>query len=173
MVILIGLHKTDVLQFSVCCCCCCCGVFCFCFLVFFNLKKIFSCCESDPRPSILSQALVCHRIIHKFPHPWHWIYLFFALNNWWDDRVFRLRWAYRENSWARKRETTQYNTAKLSQLRPSIALTLRHRDTSAPEKVVNSVSLPTLFTSILFSWFVKWSKDKALSSKLQRCHRNM
>ena len=50
-------------------------------------------------------------------------------------RVFRLYGRYfRENSLAKKRETTHYNTAKLDQPWPNVAAPV-HRDT-AREKVV-------------------------------------
>ena len=70
---------------------------------------------------------------HECPDPWRQIKK--CLKRW-AERVFRFYERHvRENSRARKRETTLYNTAKVTQPRPKIAAALR-QDT-AREKVLN------------------------------------
>ena len=92
-----------------------------------------------------------HELIDKCPDPWPWI------NNClekWLWRVFRLyRWCFRSNSLARKRRTTQYNTAELIQARQNITETM-HRDT-ARENVVNITEL----VSELLLWAQSATKD--------------
>ena len=80
--------------------------------------------------------------IHKFPDPWHWIQN--CLEEW-VERVFRFyEQNIRENSRARKRETTQYNTAKLTQTRPNMA-TPWHWDTVRKRFVNTEKSILCLF----------------------------
>ena len=71
-------------------------------------------------------------LIHKFPDPWDWMKN--CLNSGLNESSGLVKGYIRENSPARKHKTTQYDTAKLTQPRPNMAVP-RHGDTACEQGV--------------------------------------
>ena len=108
--------------------------------------------------------------IHKFPDSRHWIN---CLEQW-VLRVFRFheRYISGENSQARKRETTQCNTAKLTQPRPNMAAPMQ-QDTAREKRGNMSCERPVTQIDTHVTLTREYDTVFIISLVSTQCHQRM